>query len=291
MTDSIRAILLGAAALLAACDDSKTEQPAASAPPDKEEASARTRCFSMLEGKDLTAIQIQQDGNAISGYYAWEPSEKDGSHGVLNGEISDGLIKASHTYMIEGTIQTEETYFKLESDRLLQGSGELVEDNGVMVVKDPASLQFTDVLKETDCANVKDAITNAEQTSNDIVEQSNSSGDGDNGLDLSMLGENLIGDWQSTQDPKAHLSIDENSYRDIYDGKQLDSSAYEVLASCPEACGKTMEETPCLQVQGKDMLCYAILTADGETLELSLLTGTGNVNQYQRINSATQQPQ
>ncbi|QLQ31028.1 MAG: hypothetical protein HZT40_04805 [Candidatus Thiothrix singaporensis] len=76
MTDSIRAILLGAAALLAACDDSKTEQPAASAPPDKEEASAHTRCFSMLEGKDLTAVQIQQDGNAISGYYAWEPSEK-----------------------------------------------------------------------------------------------------------------------------------------------------------------------------------------------------------------------
>lgn len=286
MKHSISAVVFGVAVLLAACDGGKTEQPVANTPTTDNavETNAQTRCFSLLEGQDLTAVQIQQDGNAISGYYAWEPFEKDGSHGMLSGEINDGLIKVSHTYMIEGSIQAEEAYFKLDGTQLLQGSGELIDDNGVMVVKDPANLQFTDALTETDCANVKDAITNAEQIANAIQEQ----GSGD-GLDLGMLGENLIGEWQSTQDPKARLTIDEASYSNSYDGKQVDSSPFAVLASCPESCGQMVEETPCLQVKGKDEMCYAILTADGETLELSLINGTGNTNQYQRINPANQQ--
>ncbi|MEZ5454141.1 MAG: hypothetical protein R3E93_15180 [Thiothrix sp.] len=287
MKDSIYAVMLGAIALLSACDGGKTEQPAPNLPPTgkMETNNAQTRCFSLMEGKDLTAVQLQQDGNAISGYFIWEPFEKDGAHGVLNGEINDGLIKASHTYMIEGSIQMEETYFKLEGDQLLQGTGDLVNDNGILVVKDPTSLQFTAPMDETDCSNLQQSISNAEQIAAAIEEQG-----GNNGLDLGMLGENLVGDWQSTQDPKARLSINESAYSNIYDGKPLDSSPYEVLASCPESCGQAIAEMPCLQLKGQDAMCYSILNADGETLELSLVSGTGNTNQYQRINAAAQQP-
>lgn len=164
-------LLLSTVVLLTACGGGKTEQSASKAPAAGQ-TGAQTSCYSLREGKDLTAIQLKQDGNAISGYYAWEPYEKDGAHGTLNGSLNNGVIKADHTYMIEGSIQTEEVYFKLDGNTLFQGSGELTEDaKGKLVVKDPASLQFTEGFAKTDCADIKDAIANAEQISAMIKEQ------------------------------------------------------------------------------------------------------------------------
>lgn len=169
MKHATHTLMLGIAILLAACNGSKTEQPPAAKPGTPGE---QVSCYSLKEGQDLTAVQLKQDGNAVSGYYAWEPYEKDGAHGMFSGSNTNGLIKADHTYMIEGSTQTEEVYFKLDGDKLLQGSGELVEgDKGKLVVKDPASLQFTDAFTKTDCATVKDAIANAEQTAAMIKQQ------------------------------------------------------------------------------------------------------------------------
>lgn len=171
MKHSISALMLGTAVLLTACNGGKTQQPEANTPATGK-AGEQASCYSLQEGKDLTAIQLKQDGNTISGYYAWEPYEKDGAHGTLSGSLNNGMIKADHTYMIEGSIQTEEVYFKLDGNTLFQGSGELVEDaNGKLVVKDPASLQFTEGFSKTDCADIKDAIANAEQISTTIKEQ------------------------------------------------------------------------------------------------------------------------
>lgn len=292
MTYSLPALMLGMAALLAACDTGNApQQPAApdgSPPTSQAPADEHTRCYALQQGPDLTVVQLQQEGNTVFGYYAWEPHEKDGAHGVLNGEITDGLIKAIHTYMIEGSLQAEETYFKLEADKLLQGEGELVDDNGIMVVKDPASLKYTETLAATDCASVQDSIDRSQQIAAVIEEQQASS---EGGLDLGMLGENLGGEWQSTQDPKARITIEDGKYSNSYDGKPVDAKPYQLLDACPESCGKALPDNPCLQITGQDTMCYAILIADGETLELSQVNGTGNTNQYKRIDTAAPQQQ
>lgn len=237
-------------------------------------------CYSLKQGEDMTGVQLQQEGNSVFGYYAWEPHEKDGAHGILNGEVTDGLIKASYTYMLEGSVQTEEVYFRLENDKLLQGEGELTEENGILVVKDPSKLTFNKVLQKTDCAQLQDILERNEAIAAEITEQqANEEG----AIDIAMLAENVIGDWQSSQDPKAQLVITESDYSERYDGKVKATFPYQLLDTCPASCGKELPDTPCLSISGQDQVCYVIVLADGENLELSQVNGTGNTNQYQRL--------
>lgn len=280
-------LVLGSMFLLTACGDGNApQQPAGNKATNTSQTTTdqQTRCYSLQQGQDLTVVQLQQEGNTVSGYYAWEPYEKDGAHGTLNGEMADDLIKTIHTYMIEGSIQSEEAYFKLEGDKLLQGDGELADDGGIMTFKDPANLKFTDALSAVDCASVQDTLDRTEQIAASIEEQQASN---EGGLDLGLLDENLGGEWQSTQDPKAHIVLEEGKYTNRYDGKVVDANPYQLLDACPESCGKALPDTPCLQVKGQDEVCYAILIADGEKLELSQVNGTGNSNPYQRFDSGS----
>jgi len=141
MKPSIQFFTLGTVAIvLTACHYGKMESPG-TIPASKPDS--HVSCYTLHEGPDLTAIQLKQAGDSVSGYYAWEPHEKDSAHGSFNGVSSAGLIKVDYTYMIEGSIQSEEKYFKLAGDKLLQGSAELTEDSkGKLIVKNPASLRY-----------------------------------------------------------------------------------------------------------------------------------------------------
>lgn len=269
-------VLLLGASLLTACGDKQTQQASESTATDK-----ATACYSRLDNQDLTVVQFTRDGDKVSGYYAWEPYEKDGAHGSFEGVDKDGMITADHTYMIEGSIQTDEIYFKLDGDKLLEGVGEMKDENGKMVAKSVESLQFTEALDKTDCGKVQEAISNAEQMVAAIAEQQ---GNGDDPADQgSPLMDNIIGEWESVDDPKSHVQITGDTYTDIYDGKAMESDSYAILDSCSAACGENMEDMTCLQVSGKDERCFAILQADGEILSLAYTKGTGQPNNYKRV--------
>lgn len=296
MKHLLPACLTSLALCLAACDSSAPPPAtqdkaapqanvAASAPAELDAAAPPSQCYAQRQGDGITVIQLQQEGNSIFGYYAWEPQDRDGSHGILNGEIADGLIKASHTYMIEGNVQTAETYFRQEGGKLLQGEGELQEENGMLVFKDPASIRYTKALEKVDCASVQAVLERNEEIAAAITEQQ---AEGD-GLDLTMLEENLVGTWQSIQDPKSQLAITADQYTETYDGKAVSANPYQLLESCPESCGASPSDTPCLRITGQDEMCYAVILADGEKLELSLVNGKGNTNQYQRIDNPSGQ--
>lgn len=270
-------LLLGVA-MLTACGE-KTPDQAASNPPAGKTVPAGTSCYSRQENQDLTVVQLTQEGDKVSGYYVWEPYEKDGAHGSFIGSIKDGMITADHTYMIEGSVQTDEVYFKLDGDNLLEGSGELMEKDGKMVAKSIESLQFTDTLAKTDCANVQEAVSNAELTVTMIKEQE---ANGGNAEAASLMTDHIIGEWESIDDPKSHVLITSDMYTDIYDGKEMDSDSYMVLDACPESCGQAVDVT-CLQVTGKEQRCFTIDIADGENLSLTYLTGTGKPNNYKRV--------
>jgi hypothetical protein len=91
---------------------------------------------------------------------------------------------------------------------------------------------------------------------------------------------NLIGEWQSTSDPKSSIRIGDGIYRDIYSGeKPMPALRYIYYPTCPKDC-KPMAKTPCLRVIGQDDMCFTIVKADGKTLELSQIGGTGNTNKY-----------
>jgi hypothetical protein len=85
----------------------------------------------------------------------------------------------------------------------------------------------------------------------------------------------LEGHWVSTSDAKSEVVIGEGKYVEIYEGKEVSSFPYRYFNTCPDDCSPA-GATPCLQMMGQDILCYAVVKVSAKSLELSMIGGTGN---------------
>jgi hypothetical protein len=135
-------------------------------------APSPTACYVMNVGKDTTAIELTTIGEAVTGYYAWEPFEKDGGRGSLKGTKTGDVITAIFEYMIEGSIQSEEVMFKLEGDKLMQAVAPMKDSKGgtVSVIKDKTKMDWTrQTFTAVDCAKVKSPIDNAKEITEMIM--------------------------------------------------------------------------------------------------------------------------
>jgi hypothetical protein len=133
-------------------------------------APSPTSCYVRNVGKDITAIELTTVGEAVTGYYAWEPFEKDGGRGSLKGTKTGDVITAIFEYMVEGSIQSEEVMFKLEGDKLMQASAPLKDVKGVSIIKDKTKIDWTkEVFATVDCAKVKSSIDNAKEVTEMIM--------------------------------------------------------------------------------------------------------------------------
>lgn len=107
--------------------------------------------FARETAQDSTriALSVEDDGQ-VYGTQTWKPKmEAHGSSGSFDGTLRDGVMRVTHQFTIEGSEQTEEEMLKLDGDRLLIGEGELVEGkDGVLKLKDPASIVFKTALKK-----------------------------------------------------------------------------------------------------------------------------------------------
>ncbi len=120
-------------------------------------------CYQFVDkSKDVHSCQIETRATAqpfVSGYFDWSPFQKDGGHGILkNGVLKDGIMTADFIYMIEGNVQAEEVYFKMEDAKITQMQGELIEQKGKLVAKDKTKLKAGIVMARVDCAKLKTTI-------------------------------------------------------------------------------------------------------------------------------------
>jgi hypothetical protein len=143
-----------------------TPAPAATAP-----ASSATTCYEMRFKKDITAVELTMTGDDVTGFYAWEPDQKDGGHGTLKGKKTGDQITAIFNYMIEGSIQSEEVMFKIAGDKLLKANNELVDKKGVLVIKDKTKLKWDESFSTTDCPKIKAQIDHAKEIAAMIAKQ------------------------------------------------------------------------------------------------------------------------
>ena len=91
----------------------------------------------------------------------------------------------------------------------------------------------------------------------------------------------LQGNWISTTDARSEISLGKGMFTEIYGGEQMGRFPYEYFAHCPNECNPAAD-TPCIKVMSQDNVCYAVIKADAETLELSPIGGTGNTLIYKR---------
>lgn len=130
-------------------------KPAAEEEPSVETAAFEgTNCYIFAEGKDTTFLTLTIQGTQVTGYFAWEPWEKDGARGDLSGTLEGNKIVADWDYVIEGSEQSEEKVFVLEEDMVGEMTGELTEgEAGQLVLKDPANAKVGNYLSRVECRN------------------------------------------------------------------------------------------------------------------------------------------
>jgi hypothetical protein len=103
----------------------------------------RDGCYEMIMKRDTAALRITLKDSTITGQLDYRWSEKDQNTGTIHGVIRDSLIIADYTFQSEGMTSLREMVFKITGNTLLQGFGELKEENGKVVFVNKNKLQFT----------------------------------------------------------------------------------------------------------------------------------------------------
>jgi len=114
------------------------------------EPPASVRFFEKIDPVEKHTVVLYFDGDQVHGQQVWQPTGKDGARGFVEGVIEDDRIRVVYHYTIEGSEQSEQQIFRLTSDSLLIGHGELVDPNfdGNLLLKDPDNVVFDTELEE-----------------------------------------------------------------------------------------------------------------------------------------------
>lgn len=109
-----------------------------------------TRFFELRDSGVDHTLSLTFDGDQVYGQQIWQPKEKDGARGYVDGKREGDRVVVTYQYTIEGSDQSEEQIYLLEDDQVRVGQGELVDpkNDGNLVLKDPSALTFDTVLKE-----------------------------------------------------------------------------------------------------------------------------------------------
>ena len=110
----------------------------------------RTECFVFAKNKDTTAVELTFDGDIINGKMHWNPLQKDGAVGTLDGTFKNDTLVVVYSFMIEGNSQKEEKIFVYNKKTLTELVGALYDNNGVMTIKNKKSVTLRNILVKTE---------------------------------------------------------------------------------------------------------------------------------------------
>lgn len=108
-------------------------------------------CFEQKEGDDIVFVTLLISGDSIHGTMVKDRFETDNHTGNLIGTFNDGMINAEYSFNSEDIHYINQMQFKLSGDTLYQASGEMEEQNGKFIFKDPSQLKYDDILLRVKC--------------------------------------------------------------------------------------------------------------------------------------------
>lgn len=112
-------------------------------------------CYLYAVNQDSIRLQINQSGDAVSGWLNYDFHQKDGSIGKIEGEIVGDTIKLNHNFLAEGTISNREIYFLVGNNEVREGAGEIEVEGNTSRYADPTAVDFSTMqaLKQVECAD------------------------------------------------------------------------------------------------------------------------------------------
>lgn len=76
------------------------------------------------ENKDIIELNLNIDGDKVTGNYNWLPAFKDKREGNLEGTISDRTINAKYTFNQEGQAQSADLKIELKDNQAVISGGD-----------------------------------------------------------------------------------------------------------------------------------------------------------------------
>ena len=230
------------------------------------------------QGVHIKCQILRAANGEFTGYYTWYIDEKDGTQGVLKGKnFNSDTLYTEHSYIQEGIVDAEELIFLKKGDNLVQLVSETFDKSGKMVLKDRKKLKAGNTLNKVDCAKLDKEFDMTQAMEKDMMFKYPDPILTEKELKIAA---NLVGEWQSKEDPKAGIKIENGRFEYVYAGEKPEPSMrYIYYPTCPKDCNP-IAKMPCLKIVGQDDVCFSIIKADGKSLDISQIGGTGNTNHY-----------
>jgi hypothetical protein len=108
-------------------------------------------CYVFDDGKNIVSLEITENGEEIKGNLTYALSEKDKNSGKFTGKFKEGILIADYTFQSEEKESIRQVAFKAEGDKLIEGYGEI--NNEDTAFKDISNIEFTSTmpLTKTEC--------------------------------------------------------------------------------------------------------------------------------------------
>jgi hypothetical protein len=264
------------------------------AKPFENDPKVKEMAKSVIENMEMIAMMAETEGHAEGEADESNTVPITGTYGYDNGDNGNGEVEIAQ-------IAADQFKFKINitggppshNSGILEGVAKLSNNKGIFSMNEyggECKVEFTfanglvvKMLKGSDAIcgfgmNVAPEGTFARKTYNDPFLTKKEA----------AVVANLVGEWQSSDDPKAGLKIANGTFQLTYTGQSAAPVAdqakgmampYIYFPACPKDCNP-VAKMPCLKVIGQDEVCYAIVKADGKSLDISQIGGKGNTNKY-----------
>ena len=136
---------------MSACNHSPTENSAVNMKTSKKDSTFNI-CYSSIVKKDTVLLNALMSGDSITGSLGYKLYEKDQNNGSILGKMSGDTIKARYTFMSEGKESIREIIFLRKDTLLIEGLGNLKEENGKVIFENIKDVKFNGlVLSKVPC--------------------------------------------------------------------------------------------------------------------------------------------
>jgi hypothetical protein len=141
-------------ALLFACNkNEENKKPIDTAAPEAAAMLSGKSCYQYIKGRDTVTMFLAMNANNANGELIYKLDGKDTNEGTFSGTFIGDTLYADYSFNAEGTQSIRETVFLRQNDILIQGFGEMVENDNKQSFKDPKNIKFDQslILAKADC--------------------------------------------------------------------------------------------------------------------------------------------
>lgn len=118
-------------------------------------------CYQKASNRDTVRLEYTMNGDSVNGFLSYNFYGKDKSKGTINGRMLGDTLLAMYTFFSEGVTSFREVIFLKKGNQMVEGYGEMKEQEGKMYFTDRRKNEFGKFNVLDVCATQEDQIVSS----------------------------------------------------------------------------------------------------------------------------------